>query len=422
MKKFLCVIFAVMLAAVAALCGCSMFEATDGRDGQDLNIYDVYEATNAEREKAGLPQIDFLEFISDYLNYNFEYDDSKNLQTVINRSLLSAVGVVSDFSFRGSSPKTYAGSGVIVELDKSAGDAYVLTNAHVVFKKDAYPQTATSVSLYIYGNDILALSPPYIDEVEIVNYAVSYDLALLKVTGSEMIKTSDLRAATFSDEEQVYAGEPVFTVGNPEGMGLSATVGIISKESEYIALDFGSDEGEYYRTIRTDAGVNGGNSGGALYDTSGRIVGIINAKEPGEETESMGYALCGSYVRRLYKLMRDGYKATGSEYGVRRAVLPDDVYGYQSKAYFNNETGLTEIRDDVYIVKNMGGFKTGDAIKHIKIVSSSGETVEDIDVLRIFNIEDALISAREGSKIIYTVSRNGEESQITFTPSFQNYL
>lgn len=423
MKKIICIVFSALLISVAAFAGCSMFDGADGRDGQDLNIYDIYEAANAEREKQGLPQLDFLGFLKEYLQYDFEYDENKSLQTVMNRSLLSAVNVIATFGYNLSAEKSYAGAGVIVDLDKSAGDAYVLTNAHVVYKEDAYPNTAKAVSLYLYGNDVFALSPPHIDGVQIVNYSVTYDLALLKVSGSELIRNSDVRAAVFAESDDVYAGEPVYTVGNPGGTGISVTSGIISKESELVALDFASstDESNIYRVMRTDAGVNGGNSGGALFDTSGRILGIVNAKESDPENENMGYALCGSYVKRLYKLMRDGYRSTSGSYGIRRAVFSAE-YGYSTKAYFNNDTGLTEISDTVYILGDYGGFRAGDILKHIKITDGNGTAVEDRDVTRFYNVKDTLISARDGYKITYTVSRNGVETLINFTPTFKNMV
>lgn len=421
MKKFACVLVTLLIAAAVAFGGCGSFGGADGRDGQDLNIYDIYNAANAEREEEGQPQLTFLEFLKEYLNYNFEYDEDKSLQTFINRSLLSSVNIVADFGSYNSSDKRYAGSGVIVDVDKEAGDAYILTNAHIVYKSDAYPQTSKAVSVYLYGNDIITTSSPHIssNNVEIVNYSLSYDVALLKVSSSDQIKNSDVRAAVFADSESVYIGETVYTVGNPGASGLAVSKGIISKDSEPIALNF-SGESKIYRTIRTDAGVNSGNSGGALFDTSGRIIGLINAKDPDAENENMGYALCGSYVKRLYKLMKDGYKYPLG-YGIRRAVFPAE-YGYTSRADFDNETGLTEITDTVYVLETYGGLRNGDIITHIKITGAGGAVVEDMDIKRYFNISDALISAREGSKITYTVSRGGSQTDITFDPTFEYFV
>lgn len=421
MKKFICAILAVIVVAACTLGGCGIFKAArDGMDGQDLNIYEIYEATNAARAEEGLKQLSFLEFLSEYLNYNFEYKED-DLQGQINRSLLSSVIIFPGFKYTGRHELLYGGgSGVIVDLDKSAGNAYIVTNAHVVYDVDASPNTAKEYLVYLYGND--DYSSEYLENVELVTYSIEYDLALLKVTNSSILKNSDARAAEFAESDDVYVGEKVYTIGNPGGLGISVTRGIISKESEFIAIDFAEDLGtdNIYRVIRTDAGTNSGNSGGALYDSSGRIVGIVNAKDADADNENMGYALCGSYVKRIWKLMRDEYLSTNGNYGIRCSIFPAS-YTYSSQAYFNNSTNLTEIRDFVQVLRPSGELLFGDVVKHIKIVDGSGNTVEDKEITRFYHIDDVLISARDGYKVIYTVERNGELKEITCKPTFTNY-
>lgn len=422
MKKFICTLLVAVFLAACAFGGCGIFKAArDGKDGQDLNIYDIYEASNAARREAGKEQLTFEEFLKEYLNYDFEYKED-DLQYQINRSLLSSVVIFTGFKYWGSREMLYGGgSGVIVDLDKSSGNAYIVTNAHVVYDSSATPHTPTEYLIFLYGND--DFSTDHLENVELVTYSISYDIALLKVTNSQVLKNSDARAATFAESESVYVGEKVYTIGNPAGSGMSVTTGIISKESEFIAVDFAEDTDaeNLYRVIRTDAATNSGNSGGALYDSSGRVVGIVNAKDADESNENLGYALCGSYVKRLWKLMRDGYLSKKGSYGIRRAVFPV-AYTYSSKAYYDNQTNLTEIRDFVQVLNFGDGLKIGDVIKHIKIVDGSGKTVEDLEVTRFYNIDDALISAREGYKIIYTVERDGALEEVTTNPKFENYV
>lgn len=419
MKKFICALLVSVVLCACALGGCGLFSRNgrDGRDGQDLNIYDIYEATNAERQKQGKEQLDFLEFLKEYLHYDFEYSED-DMQAVINRSLLSSVDIYTRFNYL--SNDYFAGSGVIVELDKSNGDAYIVTNAHVVLDVEATVKTPVEIIVYLYGNEFTDLE---VENVRLVAYSISYDIALLKVTGSDILKNSDARAAVFAESENVYVGEKVFTVGNPGGMGLSATTGIISKESELIAVDFAENTGavNIYRVMRTDTASNSGNSGGALYDSSGRIVGIINAKDADPYNENIGYALCGSYVKRLWKLMKDGYTGSNKS-GVRCAVFPTQ-YTYTSKAYFDSKTNLTEIRDEITVLFSYGNLKTGDIIKHLKITDSSGETVfEDIDITRTYHLDDVMLSARNGYKIIYTVERDGDTIEVNADPVFENFV
>lgn len=173
--------------------------------------------------------------------------------------------------------------------------------------------------------------------------------------------------------------------------------------------------------MRTDVATNAGNSGGALYDGSGRVVGIVNAKDGDVNNENMGFALCGSYVKRIWKLIRDGYHSTSGSYGVRRAVFPTE-YSYSSKAYFNSDTNLTEIRDYVEVKGSADGLRMGDMIRHIKIVDGSNAVVEDMDITRFYNIDDLLISARTGYKVIYSVERGGVGVDVTTSPTFRNYI
>lgn len=426
-------IFIVVLAAllVCACCGCRPVNGIDGRDGQDLSIYEVYEAANLARTEQGLEQISFLDFLHEYLNYDFTYSEEKAEREIINRSVMSCTAVLSGFMYKGvhiDRMVYYAGSGVIVDIDKTAGDAYIVTNCHVVYDDGSANMYADVVYVYLYGNDGVQDKDGQITEgikAEIVGASLTYDLALLKVSGCDEFKSGEFTAASFAEEEEVFAGSEVFTIGNPEGTGISVTKGIISRESEIISVNLSTvhaDDDRYateFRVIRTDTAVNGGNSGGGLFDSSGMLVGIVNSKAVSEEIENMGYALAGSYAKRVWTLMRDGYTPRGSRYGVHRARVPVN-YDYTSSAYFDNEKNLAVIRDKVYATSSSDGIMQGDIFRRIKIVDTEGRTVEDVEITRYFNLEDALLSARDNYKIIYTVEREGEERTVETKPSFKD--
>lgn len=431
MKKFLCALLAVAVAGTVALGGCRLGSGTDGRDGQDLNIYDIYEATNAEREAAGLELLSFLDFLREYFNYSYEYTDAENLQAIINRSLMSSVSVLSGFNYsQGISSVTqyYAGSGVFVDVDKEAGDAYVLTNYHVVYDSSSMHGFADDIQLFLYGmEDFDGIISRYSIDGKLVGASATYDLALIKVENSKVIRESDAMAVRFAQSEEVYAGQQVYIVGNPEGMGMSVTTGVVSKESEFITVNLSNTGEDYYdyRVIRTDAAVNGGNSGGGMFDTSGRLIGLINSKltsteDTGEYIEAMANALAGSYVRRVAGLMRDGYVANSKSLGLRRAVSPVR-FTYTSSAYFDNEENVAKIVDKVVVAISspLGKLRVGDVMENIKILRGDA-VIEDVPITRVFNVEDVLLSAREGDKVVYTVLRDGEHIEITTDPTFEN--
>lgn len=443
MKRIFKILIATAMSAAIAgtvvFGGCSLSLGKDGKDGQDVSIYEIYEATNAAREEAGLPTLTFLDFITEYLSYTGEeLEQVTSLQSAINRSLLSSVSILTTFNVPSSRPyqsdtqETYAGSGVIVDVDKEAGDMYVVTNAHVVYlsygEGDGY---CDDINLYLYGSEYstgdtegTAIS------ADIIGVSLTYDIAVLKVEDSELVKNSNALAAEWSMAEAVYAGEKVYAVGNPEGSMLSVTTGIISRESEYITLDmydttYNEDDDFTYRVLRTDAAINGGNSGGGLYNIYGQIVAIVNAKSVDESIDNMGYALPASTVRRVVDNMIDRYEETGAEtHGVYRAMLGIQVQLTGSSSYLNNETNLVEIIDTVKVASvssglAYGNLRAGDIITNIKI--SSGDTIkEDVDINRYYSVTDVMLAARVGDVITVTVRRSDSDNELSYNMTVTN--
>lgn len=442
MKRIFKILIATAMSAAIAgaviLGGCSLSLGKDGKDGQDVSIYEIYEATNAAREEAGLPTLTFLDFITEYLSYTGEeLEQVTSLQSAINRSLLSSVSILTTFNVPSSRPyqsdtqEKYAGSGVIVDVDKEAGDMYVVTNAHVVYlsygEGDGY---CDDINLYLYGSEYskedtesTAIS------ADIIGVSLTYDIAVLKVEDSELVKNSNALAAEWSMAEAVYAGEKVYAVGNPEGSMLSVTTGIISRESEYITLDmydttYNEDDDFTYRVLRTDAAINGGNSGGGLYNIYGQIVAIVNAKSVDESIDNMGYALPASTVRRVVDNMIDRYEETGAEtHGVYRAIgIQVQLTG--SSSYLNNETNLVEIVDTVKVASvssglAYGNLRAGDIITNIKI--SSGDTIkEDVDINRYYSVTDVMLAARVGDVVTVTVRRSDSDNELSYNMTVTN--
>ena len=143
-------------------------------------------------------------------------------------------------------PAIGAGSGVII-----SHDGYVITNNHVV-------QDASLVEVTLNNNEIF--------EAEVVGLDPTTDLALLK------IEAEDLPYAIFGDSDKVKVGEWVLAVGNPFNLTSTVTAGIVSAKGRQINILGGGTAIESF--IQTDAAVNRGNSGGALVNTAGELVGI----------------------------------------------------------------------------------------------------------------------------------------------------
>lgn len=400
---------------------------------------------------------------------NLTPQSGEQLQAAVNRSLMSGVSILTKFTYydRVYYGTTYSnmqryhsvfcGAGVIVELDKAKGNAYVVTNCHVVYDDTAESFIADEVKLFLYGQDIedinYKLTREYcrynnhyvtgLDGERVIDYgivndesyainatvvaaSVNYDIALLKISGSEILKNSDARVAEFAESDEVYMGQTVYAVGYPEGEGMSATAGVISKTGENVMLTL-SDKADpvysYYRVIRTDAAVNGGNSGGALYNSQGKIVGIVNSRTVKEDVENMAYALPASNVKRLWRLMKDKEVKNGiSSYqlGVSRATFPAE-YDISATSSYLSVSGARVIHT-VSVTRAGGSFAVGDVIKHIKVTDSYGAAVQygECEVTDIGYIDDVLLTAREGYTISVTVLREGEELTVNYVCTRNN--
>lgn len=393
----------------------------------------------------------------------------EQLQAAVNRSLMSGVSILTRFTYyerayygsaysvMQSYHSVFCGAGVIVELDKQKGDAYVITNCHVVYDDTAVNYISNEVKLFLYGQDMedinYKLTREYckynghyvtdsegekITDYSIVNYenyainatvvaaSVNYDIALLKISGSEILKNSDARVAEFAESDEVYMGQSVYAVGYPEGEGMSATAGVISKTGENVMLTLSDKDNpvySYYRVIRTDAAVNGGNSGGALYNSQGKIVGIVNSRTVKEDVENMAYALPASNVKRLWLLMKNNEVKSGiSNYqlGVSRATFPAE-YDISATSSYLSASGARVIHT-VSVTRAGGNFAVGDVIKHIKVTDASGETVKhgECEVTDIGYIDDVLLTARVGYTISVTVLREGQELTVNYVCTRNN--
>ncbi|MCR4568537.1 MAG: trypsin-like peptidase domain-containing protein [Pseudobutyrivibrio sp.] len=184
--------------------------------------------------------------------------------------------------------QTSAGSGIIIDQDEN--NIYIATNNHVV---------AGAETLTITFNDGEAV------EGTIKGTDSSCDLAVVSVAVKD-IKAETLSAiklATQGDSDKTVVGEPAIVIGNAMGFGTSVTNGIISAVNREMSIP--DDQGNIVTNtlIQTSAAVNPGNSGGALLNAKGELIGIVSAKLVDERTEGMGYAIPISYASEIITRM-----------------------------------------------------------------------------------------------------------------------
>ena len=382
-------------------------DSLKGSDGKNYQgtAYDLY----TEAVSHGGFDGTFTEFIARYLVGSPIYETD-----VIAGTLFSAVSIRMSIpkNSYSSSASLYMGSGVVYSIDKTLGNAYIITNEHVVYPAVAAGGTSKIYACF-YGNEY----QDGVMECEYVGGSVLYDIALLKVTGSNVVKNSNAVAASFGDSEELCPGQTVYAVGNDDGDGISVTKGIISVDSEEITLK--SDKlGTTFkiREIRHDAATALGISGGGIYDSDGKLIAIANAKTVEEETEGMSYGIPGTVAKRVIdKILHycDGKTATA----IKKPMLGITISANESKGVYNAEKGRAEIVEEVVITEVSSSasnavkaaLRVGDRVLSV----SCGE--EERTVTRVFQIPDFVLSLYPGDVVTFKVVRDGAERTVNIT-------
>ncbi len=297
------------------------------------------------------------------------------------------------------------GSGVIWRINKDTGEAYIITNHHVVYNGETANKIAAEINVYLYGSEYADYEIP----ATYVGGSMQYDLALLHVKASDLMCAGIAQACEFSEERTPIVGQRVLAVGNAKGKGISVTSGIVSVESEQITMTAVDEKTSVtYRSMRIDANINSGNSGGGLYNSEGKLIGIVNAKHMETNVEGIGYAIPLSIVQAV----TENIMATcdGEEHIVlRRVFLGAMVRVTDTRAEMDAETGTVRIREInrvEEIVENAlceGFLAKGDTFLSIKI-----DDREAVSIQRQHHLLDEILYARAGSTVCITVMRGTE--------------
>lgn len=334
------------------------------------------------------------------------------------RAVLSTVSVRCEFDTKYyyyfpytqtvSKTEATAGSGVIYSLDKENGDAYIITNYHVVYHSYSAASNKISdrIKLYLYGMeyDKYAIPATY------VGGSMAYDLAVLKVEGSDILKMSNALAAEFADSDDVAILETAIIVGNPNGM--SATAGYINIDSEYITM-LGTDNvtAVEMRVMRTSAPVNSGNSGGGLYNAKGELLGIVNAKKVADGTDNIGYAIPSNIAKYVTENIIDNCDGTDNE-SVYKCALNINVGVAASRAEYNEQTAeIKKIETVVISAVGQGGAMSGKLYVG-DVVTSLSVGAREYEITRSFQVIDLLLTARVGDTVTFSIIRNGESLSV----------
>ena len=268
-----------------------------------------------------------------------------------------------------------SGSGVIL-----TEDGYIATCAHVVDGAKSVKVTLNDDTSY---------------DAAIVGTDKKNDIAIIKIDSTGLVP------AVVGDSETLTVGSEVIAIGNPLGeLRGTATAGIISATNRTIEV-----EGQAMTLIQTDAAISPGNSGGGLFDATGKLIGIVNAKVSDSRAEGLGFAIpVNSVLDEISDLLNYGY-VTGRPY---LGVSTQDVTlrSRDRMWYYSDGTRCVMVEKVVSgSAAEAAGIQAGDLILKIgeKQIASGEE------------LSSAIGEYKPGDKATLTIQRDGKESTVEVT-------
>ena len=322
------------------------------------------------------------------------FASSKILPSIVGITITYDITTSSYFSMFGfnqgsaKSETTASGSGIII-----TEDGYIVTNNHVV---DSASQTvyyelseAKSVKVTLFNDDT-----EY--EAKIIGKDAQTDLAVLK------IEKSGLTAAEFADSDSVKVGEFAMAVGNPLDLGTTITCGVVSAVNRKVQDD---EKSTSFTCIQTDAAINSGNSGGALVNSQGQVIGINTLKVASTGVEGIGFAIPINSTTDVINQLKTYSKVRRPQIGIHGRDLSEAT----AKRYKLVE-GVYVVSIDEYSSAEKAGLQIGDVI-----IGADGKKITTMNELNEIKNTHSI-----GDKMTLKINRDGKEKEITLTLGEQN--
>ncbi len=275
--------------------------------------------------------------------------------------------------FGGSYTSQAAGSGVIL-----SEDGYIITNNHVI-------EDADEITVTLYDGTGY--------EAELIGTDSKADIAVIKV------EAEGLHPAVIGDSSAIIVGETAVVIGNPLGtLGGTVTDGIISAVSRDITVNK-----EAMDLIQTNAAINSGNSGGGLFDSQGRLIGIVNCKDSGytgsgTTIEGLGFAIPINLAYSVAEqIMEYGKVVNRPTLGVYLQTVEKSTTNYPAGVYITD------------VIKDSGAEKAG--LKRLdRIIKADGR-----DILSYTDLTRVLHSKVVGDEMNLVIIRDEKEMEVTLT-------
>lgn len=423
-----------------------MYDGEYSRNGKKIPVDDEPISRSSSREqnsssrKRGMSFVDVLQFlicliliisvvimysrISNIQNeraiYNMDItSESSNIALAGAKGMLSTVNVGARLSNSSASMRTSSdffnnnyslGSGVIYSIDKSQGTAYIITNYHVVAN--------ASSSLYKNGYGVYTILPWDSDvpiQATLIGGSHTYDIAVLKVTNSEVIKNSSCVQAEIASSTEIVLCEPCVAIGNSMGKNLRVTSGVISVEE----MVFSKAYETYVTYLSHNADINSGNSGGGLYNEVGKLIGIVNAKFA--DVDDSGTLYYGEVVHGMFYAIPSSIAVAVAQNIIRNdgsLLMPNIglVYGknytWESKSMGVDENGL-RTQYSLVLTTSSNGLLAGDKLLSVSYSFAGANISTQLD--HISSIESHIFNWKVGTEVTFKVLRAGIEKTVKIT-------
>lgn len=348
--------------------------ADNAQDGVSADNAGGASADNADgaAESTTLSELQQGAALQNKLNREIEYNTdgtfmyTRDLVATVRDSIVYIEVYV---NYRGTETLYGSGSGIII-----SDDGYILTNAHVVDEMSSYTVQVTTTD----PTEGTGVTEKY--DAKLVGSDTDTDLAVLK------IDATGLQAAVLGDSDELHLGDDIVVIGNPLGLETSVSKGIISGLNRQISSNERS-----LSSIQTDAAINSGNSGGAMFDMYGKVVGVVNEKLINNYAENVGFAITINEAKDVIDdLVSKGYVTGRPILGITCLQVSEYVAAVQGMT-----PGLyvTDIDQSLAIAKS--GLKVGDTITEI-----NGESVTSTS-----EVSSLLNGMKPGDTVTATVVR-----------------
>lgn len=365
------VVASFVSAVVGGACALGVYVGLNKEPAKAIETSKTNTSTVVETSNPNLSQVSLTNYSDTAI-----YAAQKALPSMV------SISVEYDVNYMGmKKPVAGSGSGVIL-----SEDGYILTNNHVISSADSSSfyqvSDAKSIKVKIYGDDT-----EY--SAEIIGTDSQTDLAVLK------IDKTGLTPAELGDSSSVQIGEYVLAIGNPYNLDYSVTAGIISALNREMTV-----ENTTYNVIQADCAINSGNSGGALVNSKGEVIGITTLKLAGDGIEGVSFAIPVNETVPIYKELIEKGKISRPFVGISGIDL-DEATAIRN--------GLTK---GIYVDSVVSGSGAEDAgiMAGDVIVSFDGKDVSTMDELNAIKNTKNI-----GDKIEIKLYRKSELKTFTIT-------